>query len=55
MYQFISSINAIYYQFIRDAHQHLLLDQAVNFQLPITIIHGQQDVDIPIELAYKIQ
>lgn len=42
-----------YQQFIDDAEQHLMLNRAANITTPMTIIHGEQDLNIPISHAYK--
>lgn len=42
-----------YKQFIDDANQHRLLNRPSNITTPITMIHGEQDTDIPLMLAIK--
>lgn len=42
-----------YRQFIEDANQHRLLNRASTITTPITMIHGEQDHDIPLMLAIK--
>ncbi len=42
-----------YKQFIEDANQHRLLNRPSNITIPITIIHGEKDTDIPLILAIK--
>lgn len=42
-----------YQQFIQDAEQHRLLTHPSTIEVPITIIHGKQDKDIPFEHGYK--
>ncbi|GAA5099854.1 alpha/beta fold hydrolase [Wohlfahrtiimonas larvae] len=43
-----------YQQFIQDAQQHRLLNHPSIITTPITIIHGEQDHDIPIMLGIKV-
>lgn len=40
-------------QFIEDADQHRLLNRPSAITAPITMIHGEQDTDIPLMLAIK--
>lgn len=42
-----------YQQFIQDAAQHRLLNRPNDISIPITMIHGEQDKDIPLMLAIK--
>lgn len=42
-----------YQQFIKDADQHRLLNRSSTITVPISIIHGEKDPDIPLMLAIK--
>lgn len=42
-----------YQQFIEDAVHHRLLNRSCDITLPMTMIHGEQDADIPLILAIK--
>ena len=42
-----------YQQFIEDANQHRLLNHPSDITVPMTMIHGEQDTDIPLILAIK--
>lgn len=42
-----------YQQFIEDADHHRLLNRSCDITLPMTMIHGEQDADIPLILAIK--
>ena len=42
-----------YKQFIEDANHHRLLNRPSNITAPMTMIHGEQDTDIPLILAIK--
>lgn len=42
-----------YKQFIEDANHHRLLNRSSNITVPMTMIHGEQDTDIPLILAIK--
>ncbi|OYQ79926.1 alpha/beta hydrolase [Wohlfahrtiimonas chitiniclastica] len=43
----------VYHQFVEDAAKHRLLTHPQTLTVPTTIIHGQQDQDIPISLMEK--
>lgn len=43
-----------YQQFIEDANQHRLLNRPNDITVPMTMIHGEQDNDIPLILAIKV-
>lgn len=42
-----------YKQFIEDANQHRLLNSSSDISVPMTMIHGEQDTDIPLILTIK--
>lgn len=42
-----------YQQFIADANHHRLLNRPSDITVPMTMIHGEQDNDIPLILAIK--
>jgi pimeloyl-ACP methyl ester carboxylesterase len=42
-----------YQQFIEDADHHRLLNRSSDITVPMTMIHGEQDTDIPLILAIK--
>ncbi|WP_077928785.1 alpha/beta hydrolase [Wohlfahrtiimonas populi] len=42
-----------YQQFIEDANQHRLLNRPSDITVPMTMIHGEQDTDIPLILTIK--
>jgi len=41
-------------QFIHEARQHLLLDHPIPLSIPIHLLQGQRDEDVPWELALQI-
>jgi len=42
-----------YKQFIEDANHHRLLNRSSHITVPMTMIHGEQDTDIPLILVIK--
>jgi pimeloyl-ACP methyl ester carboxylesterase len=44
--------------FIHEARKHLMLDDVIGLEMPIHLMHGQEDVDVPwetsVQLAEKI-
>lgn len=44
----------ITHQFILDGRNHLLLTDVIGLEIPIHLIQGQQDADVPWETALKI-
>lgn len=42
-----------YQQFIEDANRHRLFNRPATIDVPVTIIHGKQDKDIPFDLGLK--
>lgn len=41
-------------QLIADGRRHLLLDAAIPIQVPLRILHGQQDPDVPWQVALRL-
>ncbi|MES2983635.1 MAG: alpha/beta hydrolase [Pseudomonadota bacterium] len=41
-------------EFIHEARQHLLLDDVIGLDMPIHLIHGQQDADVPWETSLTL-
>jgi pimeloyl-ACP methyl ester carboxylesterase len=39
---------------INDSRQHLILRNVINLKMPIRLIHGMQDVDVPYSTSIKI-
>lgn len=37
-----------------DGAQNLLLDGPIDLDIPITLLHGQQDADVPVEISLEI-
>ena len=37
-----------------DGDQNLLLEGPIDLDLPITLLHGQQDADVPVEISLEI-
>lgn len=37
-----------------DGDQNLLLEGPIDLELPITLLHGQQDADVPVEISLEI-
>lgn len=44
----------ITHQFILDGRNHLLLNDVIGLEIPMHLIQGQQDADVPWETALKI-
>lgn len=40
--------------FIEEARQHLMLDDVIGLDIPIHLIHGQDDVDVPWETSLRL-
>ncbi len=47
-------IYPITYQLIKDAEQYLMLEDEIDITLPITLIHGMKDHDIPYTTSLKL-
>ena len=45
---------AITLSLIRDGANHLLLDGSIPIRCPVRLLHGQNDLDVPWELALRI-
>ena len=41
-------------QFIYEARQHLLLDDVIGLDIPIHLMHGQEDMDVPWETSLQL-
>lgn len=41
-------------RFIEEARQHLLLDDIIGLEIPIHLLHGQADVDVPWETSLQL-
>ena len=37
-----------------DGAKNLLLEGPIDLDLPITLLHGQQDADVPVEISFEI-
>ncbi|MAV48306.1 MAG: alpha/beta hydrolase [Alphaproteobacteria bacterium TMED89] len=37
-----------------DGDRHLLLDGSIDLDIPVTLLHGQQDADVPVESSLEI-
>ena len=40
---------------IQDGRNHLLLDKSINLRIPVTLLQGRQDAEVPWETAFKIK
>ncbi len=49
-----SSSYPISYELIMDARKHLILDSAIDVNLPVCLIHGMKDYDVPYDISLKI-
>lgn len=52
--QYDSSSYIFYKNFVHDAKQHLLFNRPANVDVPMTIIHGELDLDVPISISHKL-
>lgn len=43
------------HQFFEDSQQHLLLNQDINLDIPVKLIHGIKDADVPWKTAISLQ
>ncbi len=41
-------------ELVREGHDHLLLDKPIPLAMPVRLLHGQQDPDVPWQLALTI-
>lgn len=41
-------------ELIHEGREHLLLDDVIGLDMPITLLHGQQDMDVPWETSLQI-
>jgi pimeloyl-ACP methyl ester carboxylesterase len=44
----------ITHHFIHEARQHLLLDDVIGLDMPIHLLHGQEDADVPWETSLQL-
>jgi pimeloyl-ACP methyl ester carboxylesterase len=44
----------ITWKFIEEARQHLMLDDVIGLDIPIHLLHGQADVDVPWETSITL-
>jgi pimeloyl-ACP methyl ester carboxylesterase len=42
------------YKLIKDGRKHLLLDSVINLDMPVRLIHGEQDSDVPVATSHII-
>lgn len=49
--EFTDSDYPITWNFIEEARQHLLLDDIIGLTIPVHLLHGQEDVDVPWETS----
>jgi pimeloyl-ACP methyl ester carboxylesterase len=40
--------------FITEARQHLMLDDTIGLDIPVHLMHGQEDVDVPWETSLQL-
>ena len=45
---------AITQKLIEDGRQHLLMDHPIPLEIPVALLHGQKDEDVPWELSMEI-
>ena len=52
--EFCEDAYPISYQLIEEARKHLLLNSKIEIDMPIRLIHGMQDQDVPYQTSLKI-
>ncbi len=52
--KFCDDLYPITYQLIEDGRKHLLLNKSIELNIPITLIHGMNDQDVPYETSINI-
>jgi len=40
--------------FLQEARHHLLLDDVIGLDMPVDLLHGQEDADVPWEMALEL-
>lgn len=45
----------LYYNFIQEGRNHMLLGAPINLAMPVTLIQGRRDPDVPWQTAYDLQ
>ncbi len=52
--EFCEDAYPIAYDLIKDARQHLLLNKTIDLDIPIRLIHGMQDKDVPYQTSIRL-
>jgi pimeloyl-ACP methyl ester carboxylesterase len=52
---YLGSTLRLYDGLMQDGHRHLLLDKPIPLSIPVTLLQGREDKEVPWETAYKIK